>query len=55
MKNPVLVTCDEEENRTVWGVSFDGHNPELKNYVECLSEKDAWKLQNLITKLISKT
>lgn len=44
----VIVIEDSDEERTRWGVSFDGPNPEPDFYVECASEGDAWKLKELI-------
>jgi hypothetical protein len=47
----VQVLNDQLENSEEWGVSFDGMNPKLKNYVECASKEDAFKLEKLINKL----
>lgn len=47
----VLVVKDYNEKLIQsWGVSFNGINPELKDYVECASEEDAFKLQKLLKK-----
>lgn len=43
-----IVLESNNENGTEWGVSFTNHNPELKDYVECASEEDAFKLERLI-------
>jgi len=47
----VLVLNDHDESKEAWGVSFDGPNPDLEDYVECFSEDDAFKLRDLILKL----
>ena len=39
-----------ENNKSEWGISFDGINPNKNNYVKCESEKDAYKLKLLIEK-----
>jgi len=46
----VQVLNDQTKNGEKWGVSFDGNNPKLVNYVECASEEDAFKLQKLLKK-----
>lgn len=44
----VLVLESHEEDGVKWGVSFTDHNPELKDYVECATKEDAFKLKRLI-------
>ena len=52
MEIQVLLTLSEN-NKSEWGISFDGINPDMKNYVKCESEKDAYKLKLLIEKHFS--
>ena len=49
MEIQVLLTLSKN-NQQEWGISFDGINPDMKNYVKCESEKDAYKLKLLIEK-----
>jgi len=51
----ILVLNDHDEGKESWGVSFDGPNPDLENYVECLCEEDAFRLKDLVLELISRT
>ena len=44
----VQLLNDQLKNGEKWGISFDGINPETKDYVECASQEDAIKLEKLI-------
>tara|TARA_R110000787_G_C13232163_1_gene427356 strand:+ start:516 stop:671 length:156 start_codon:yes stop_codon:yes gene_type:complete len=47
----VQLLNDQLKNGEKWGISFDGINPETKDYVECASQEDAIKLEKLINNL----
>lgn len=44
----VEVLNDVNETLEKWGVSFNGNNPKEKDYVECATKKDAYKLQAIL-------
>tara|TARA_R110001606_G_scaffold385600_1_gene549193 strand:- start:489 stop:641 length:153 start_codon:yes stop_codon:yes gene_type:complete len=46
----VQVLNDQTKNGEKWGISFDGINPKSKDYVECASKEDAFKLESLLKK-----
>ena len=47
-KTNVVVVNENPSTTNEWGVSFTNHNPELKDYVRCASEEDAFKLKQII-------
>lgn len=44
---PVLIESHEGDG-VIWGVSFNGPNPERKDFVECASAEDAARLMNFL-------
>lgn len=46
-----IVTEDHSPIGVFWGISFDGHNPEERNYVQMIGREQAFKLQRLIMEL----
>ena len=50
--NQTTIVCgDISDERDLYGVSFDGLNPEAKDFFECYNESEAIRLSERINKL----